>query len=83
MDESDLSWLADLEQSVERAAGRLRELREENARLAARLAELEATAAESAGDAGDDDSGAAAWRRERKQVRARVESLAESLEKLL
>lgn len=80
MEDRDLSWLAALEHNVDRAAEQLRALREDNERLAARLAELEA--AEAAPQASGDDP-AVGWRKERTAVRRRVEALAESLEALL
>lgn len=77
-----------LEERVHAAVRRLRELAEENERLAARVAELE-TAAEKAAEgtpaAAEDaeDPGAAEWRRERAEVRRRVDRLARRLADLL
>ena len=82
-----LAWLDTLEGRVRDAVERLAAATAENARLRARIAELEArpaasgAAAGAAADAGDD--AAAAWRRERDEVRDRVRRLAESLEALL
>jgi DNA repair exonuclease SbcCD ATPase subunit len=71
-----------LEEKVQAAAIRLRELAAENERLTARSAELEA-----AGDSGAAEPaeapGAAEWRRERDEVRRRVEKLARRLADLL
>jgi hypothetical protein len=85
-----LPWLAELEARVGRAAEALRALAAENARLTARVAELEAAAgaaaAEAAAGAPETDGAgedAEAWRRERAEVRRRVERLAERLESLL
>lgn len=77
--------LDELERRVHAAARRLRELTEENERLAGRLAELEAAAEKAPPAAAEpaDDSGAAAWRRERAEVRRRVDELARRLADLL
>jgi len=71
----EMDWLHSLEARVHQASERLRELGRENARLAARLEELESAA--------DPEEAAAAWREERKEIRGRVERLTESLESLL
>lgn len=91
-------WLTALEEQVGAATERLDELQRDNERLAARVEELEAAlekAAEEArkaagdaggGDAGDGDAGdggAEEWRRERGEIRARVEQLTTTLEDLL
>lgn len=89
-------WLDALEAGVQDAVERLTALAAENRRLGERVAELEARlkAAGSRGDApaGDTEAvaaaeaggeGAAAWRRERDQVRRRVGRLVETLERLL
>lgn len=68
-------WLGDLEQRVEQAAEELRRLRHENQRLETRVADLEQELA--ASDEGE------SWGAERDEIRRRVESLAEGLEKLL
>lgn len=77
--------LDELEQRIHAAARRLRELAEENERLAARVAELEAPAGQAppAAEEPADESGAAAWRRERAEVRRRVDKLARRLADLL
>lgn len=72
-----LEFLDTLEARVQQAADRLAELREHNAELAARVAELERELAGARG-AGD-----AAWARERDQIRRRVEKLAGRLETLI
>ncbi|MEM7483397.1 MAG: cell division protein ZapB [Acidobacteriota bacterium] len=71
MSGGDMAWLETLEEKVHAAADRIRELGDENERLAARVAELE----------GQDES--AEWEQERSEIRSRVESLAEGLEALL
>lgn len=75
-------WLRDLEEKVQEAAGRLRELKEENAELreenrllSERTTELEAQLQGS----GDDG----AWQEERDEIRERVGRLVESLSQLL
>jgi cell division septum initiation protein DivIVA len=82
-------WLDALEARVRDAVERLTALGSENRRLAERVAELEARLAEAAA-AGDDAAAPeaegvepAAWRRERDEVRRRVERLTETLESLL
>ena len=66
-----------LEKRVADAAGRLAELRDENAALRARVAELDG---ELAARRPDSES---AWEKEREQIRKRVEKLATRLETLL
>ena len=66
-------WLAELEQRVRQAVAEIGRLRQENRRLERELAKLKKTG-------GD---GAAAWERERGEVRERVERLARHLEDLL
>jgi hypothetical protein len=66
-------WLAELEQRVRQAVAEIGRLRQENRRLERELTKLK--------KAGGD--GAAAWERERTEVRARVERLAHHLEELL
>lgn len=87
---ADPVGLDELERRVHAAAARLRELSAENARLAGRVAELEAAAEEarqrSSGSepAESEPAGAVAeWRREREEVRRRVEKLARRLSELL
>lgn len=86
-------WLTALEEQVGAATERLDELRRDNERLAARAEELETAlekaaeeARKAAGDAGGGDAGdggAEEWRRERGEIRARVEQLTTTLEELL
>lgn len=71
----NFDFLDILEQRVKEAGDRLAELREQNAALAARVAELERAGAQGAGEA--------AWTKERDQLRKRVEKLAARLESLL
>jgi hypothetical protein len=71
----DFEWLEILETRVREASRRLRELKKENARLAARVEKLES--------ATDPDEAAGAWRQERDEIRGRVEHLAETLQSLL
>lgn len=73
----DMAWLQALEEKVHTAAGRLRELREENAGLRRKIEELEARLAAPASDE------AARWAGEREEIRGRVERLVERLEGLL
>ena len=69
--------LGALEARVTEAAERIRGLKKENERLAARVREIEAALAER------DDNGAADWQTEREEIRQRVEALAKTLEGLL
>lgn len=78
----EIEWLDGLEARVHDAVARLNEMKEENRTLHARIAELEGELA-AAGDAGDGESGASDWQAERKEVRRRVEALAERLEGLV
>lgn len=88
---ADSVGLDQLEERIHAAADRLRELSADNVRLAARVTELEAAAAEAGeGDSGSKpaasgpaDAAAADWRREREEVRRRVEKLARRLADLL
>ena len=77
-------WLKDLEEKIELATGRLRELREENERLETRCTELESRVedleAQLAESGGGDD---AEWREEREDIRQRVEKLVDHLGELL
>src|SRR5262249_11942990 len=78
-----MDWLDDLETRVHDAAERLRELKDQNADLERRIAELETklAAAAEAGHAGASD--AFDWAAERDDIRRRVEKLAASLDELL
>jgi len=69
---SPAPWLAELEQRVRQAVTEIGRLRQENRRLERELAKLKKTGGE-----------AAAWERERAEVRERVERLARHLEELL
>lgn len=76
--ETDTAWLRTLEEKVHAAAGRLRELREENAALRRHIQEMEerlATAPSSAE--------ANRWVEERQEIRGRVVRLVEHLEELM
>jgi chromosome segregation ATPase len=75
--------LDELEKRVHAAARRLRSLSEENERLAARVAELEAAAEKAPPAAAAKDRSAADWRRQRDDVRRRVDRLARRLAALL
>ena len=75
--ETDTSWLQALEEKVHAAAGRIRELRDENATLRRRVEELED---QLAGVPASDE--AVRWAEEREEIRGRVERLVEQLEKL-
>ncbi len=70
---SSSPWLAELEERVRQAVAEIGRLRQENRRLDRELTKLR--------KAGGD--GAAAWERERGEVRERVERLAHHLEELL
>lgn len=69
-------WLADLERRVHEAVAEIGRLRQENRRLERELAKLRRKG-------GEADPEAAAWQRERAEVRRRVERLAAHLEELL
>jgi chromosome segregation ATPase len=69
-------WLAELEERVRQAVAEIGRLRGDNRRLERELAKLK-----KAGAAGGE--AAAAWERERSEVRERVERLARHLEELL
>lgn len=76
--ETGTEWLNALEEKVRTAADRIRDLREQNAALQRRVAELEErlAAAPSSDDAGR-------WHEERQEIRHRVERMVEHLEDLL
>jgi uncharacterized coiled-coil DUF342 family protein len=76
-------WLDALEAGVRDAVERLTALAAENRRLAERVAELEAQRVETGTADAAGAEKAAAWRRERDEVRRRVRRLAETLETLL
>ena len=69
-------WLNQLEERVSRAAEEIGRLRHENRRLEREVQRLRKAGAPSS-------EGAAAWERERAEVRGRVERLAQRLEELL
>lgn len=75
--ETDTTWLQALEEKVHAAAGRIRQLREENTTLRRRIEELEERLAAPA-ISGEADR----WREEREEIRGRVERLVEHLEGL-
>jgi predicted RNase H-like nuclease (RuvC/YqgF family) len=76
---NNTSWLSDLEEKVQEAAKRLRELRTENAELRTTVSELEGRliGAEEAKQA------VASWESERYEVQQRVNTLVSHLEELL
>ncbi len=76
--DTDTGWLQTLEEKVHAAAGRIQELREENATLRRRVEDLEErlTGAPASEEA-------ARWAEERESIRGRVERLVEHLEELL
>ena len=73
-----MDWLEILEERVREAADRIQTLREDNARLAGRVQELEETLENAA--ATEETS---SWEQEREEIRGRVERLAQSLAGLL
>ena len=72
-----MDWLEILEERVQEAAERIRHLRDDNTRLENRVKELEGEL-DSVRAEGNPD-----WEDEKKQIRERVEGLAESLANLL
>jgi uncharacterized coiled-coil DUF342 family protein len=76
---NNTSWLSDLEEKVQEAAKRLRELRTENAELRTTVSELEGRliGAEEAKQA------VASWESERDEVQQRVNTLVSHLDELL
>lgn len=78
--ETDTTWLQVLEEKVHAAAGRIRQLREENTTLRRRIEELEERLDQFAAAplSGEADR----WREEREEIRGRVERLVEHLEGL-
>jgi chromosome segregation ATPase len=79
---STVTVLATLEERVRQAASELSRLRERNAALERRLAELEQQLRE-IHEGGEPGEMAVAWEAERDEVRRRVERLAQALEELL
>jgi Cell division protein ZapB len=76
--EPDMTWLQVLEEKVHAAAGRIQELRDENATLRRRVEDLEVRlAAPTGSDAAD------RWVEEREEIRGRVGRLVEHLDGLL
>lgn len=69
-----MKWLENLESGVRVAISELERLREENARLAGRVEELESKLQEVDGEE---------WAEERADVRQRVQKLADTLEGLV
>jgi predicted RNase H-like nuclease (RuvC/YqgF family) len=74
----DIAWLQALEEKVHAAAGRIRELKEENAGLRRNIEELEARLA-----AAPVSEETARWAEEREEIRGRVVRLVEHLEGLM
>ncbi len=72
------AWLRDLEEQVQAASSRLRELKAENERLTEQVRELEEQVA-----AAPDPEAATAWQKEREDVQQRVGKLVEHLGELL
>lgn len=77
--QSEMTWLQTLEDKVHAAAGRIRDLREENATLQRRIEELEERLAAPQPVSGE----ASRWVEERAEIRGRVERLVEHLEGLV
>jgi 50S ribosomal subunit-associated GTPase HflX len=73
-----MDWLKPLEEKVAQARATLDELRKENRTLRSKLRRLEQKK-----DGPGEVSGSPAWEEERREVRRRVESLVEKLEKLV
>jgi chromosome segregation ATPase len=69
-------WLEELERRVQQAVAEIARLRQENRRLEREVAKLRKKG-------GGSEEAAAAWQREREDVRSRVERLATHLEQLL
>jgi predicted nuclease with TOPRIM domain len=76
--ETDTAWLQALEERVHAAAGRIRELRDENAALRGRLQEMEERLATV-----PSSEEASRWVEERQEIRGRVTRLVEHLEELM
>lgn len=72
------AWLKDLEEKVQEATARLRELREENDGLRQQVEELEAQLADR-----PEGEGGEGWGEEREEIRGRVERLVDHLSELL
>lgn len=92
MSDTEQAWLDQLESTVKQAAETIEALRGEKDDLARRAEELEGRIAEleAAGGSGKGKGKAkakadeaAAWQRERKEIRRRVQKLTERLEGLL
>lgn len=78
MIETETAWLQVLEAKVHAAAGRIRELRDENAMLRRRIQELEGQLATV-----PSSEEANRWVEERQEIRGRVARLVEHLEGLM
>ena len=76
-------WLRDLEEKVQEAAGRLRELKEENTELRAENKQLTERAEEAEALALGGGAEGEAWQAERDEIRERVGRLVDSLSQLL
>lgn len=85
MSDEGKAWLDELESTVKSAAETIETLRRERDELAQQVQELEAKvdAPEAASGEGDADEAAAAWKKERKEIRRRVQKLTQRLEGLL
>lgn len=83
---NDMGWLSELEARVGEATERIQALRQENRRLATRVAELEeqleaAEAVEANG--GEAPASDNRWTEEREEIRRRVTHLTQTLEELI
>ncbi|HKH46625.1 MAG TPA: cell division protein ZapB [Thermoanaerobaculia bacterium] len=76
--QTEMVWLQAVEEKVHAAAGRIRDLREENATLRRRIEELEERLAAPAVSGTADR-----WVEEREEIRGKVERLVEHLEGML
>lgn len=76
-------WLRDLEDKVQEAAGRLRELKDENAELREENRQLSERSSELEAQLAGGGAEGEAWQEERDEIRERVGRLVDSLSQLL
>lgn len=82
MSDQGEAWLDQLESTVQQAAETIATLRRERDDLVHRVEELEAAGGKGKGKGKGDDT-AASWKKERQEIRRRVQKLTERLEGLL